>query len=284
MEGVVPEPKVKVWRPQGFAGVEVTSVENFVDWHLPAYVQQSHDFVVNQQFGEVRARYGRQHYRHSSGHNLIWLQHAGELIHPVTLDDTPYSGCWISIYPEKMSNILNELNVSEQFYLPNMLAEEALNPPLCDFIVETVQALEEPTTHMERETRLLSLVYATLKHCSDTPPPEEKLGKEHKTVSLVKEVLNAHPEMDLKLDDLGEMTNLSKFHLTRVFQRDVGLSPHKYQTGLRVNLAKDRLAKGADIVDVALSLGFSDQAHFTRTFKTYTQTTPGKFRRDSLTS
>lgn len=68
-------------------------------------------------------------------------------------------------------------------------------------------------------------MHTVLKHCSDSPPPDLKLGKEHKAVALVK---------------------------------DVGISPHKYQTGLRINLAKDRLAKGADIVDVAISLGFSD--------------------------
>ena len=138
--------------------------------------------------------------------------------------------------------------------------------------------------HWNVSLKLLGLLHAVLKHCSDSPPPEVKLGREHKAVSLVKEVLHAHPELDVTLDDLGSVANLSKYHLTRVFQRDVGISPHKYQTGLRVNRAKDRLVQGAELVDVALELNFSDQAHFTRTFKAYTQTTPGYFRRDSLKS
>ena len=282
MNANVPEPKVKRWRPQGFEGVEVTSVENFVGWHLPAHVQRSYDFVVNRRFGEVRARYGRQSYRHSSGRDLVWLQHAGELLHPVTLDDTPYSGCWVSLYPERMSSVLSDLDAPEKIYFPDMLPGEALNSRLSDFIAETVRALEEPATHIEREIRLLRLVYAALEHGSDSPPPDLRLGKEHKAVSLVKEVLHAHPERDLKLDDLEAVTNLNKFYLMRVFRQDVGLSPHKYQTGLRVDLAKERLAKGAEILEVALDLGFSDQAHFTRTFKRYTQTTPGRFQRDSL--
>lgn len=33
-----------------------------------------------------------------------------------------------------------------------------------------------------------------------------------------------------------------------------------------------------DLAQIALGLGFADQAHFTRVFKRYTQVTPGQFR------
>ena len=74
-----------------------------------------------------------------------------------------------------------------------MLASEEVNNVLARLVVETVQAFDRPVTHLERESRLIGLTYAVLKHCSDSPPPEEKLGKEHKAVSLVKEVLHATP-------------------------------------------------------------------------------------------
>ena len=165
-----------------------------------------------------------------------------------------------------------------------MTVARELNCSLSNLTKDVVLSFDAFTSSLECESKLLGLLHAVLKHCSDSPPPEVKLGQEHKAVSLVKEVLHAHPELDVTLDDLGSVTNLSKYHLTRIFQRDVGISPHKYQTGLRINRAKDRLVQGAELVDVALELNFSDQAHFTRTFKAYTQTTPGRFRRDSLES
>ena len=183
-----------------------------------------------------------------------------------------------------MMGFASGVGIRDPVYIPNICTPEVLNDLLAKLLTDTIRSFDKAATHLERECKLLGFLHAVLKHCSDSPPPEVKLGREHKAVSLVKEVLHAHPELDVILDDLGSVTNLSKYHLTRVFQREVGVSPHKYQTGLRVNRAKDRLVQGAELVDVALELNFSDQAHFTRTFKAYTQTTPGRFRRDSLES
>ncbi|WP_269750806.1 helix-turn-helix domain-containing protein [Candidatus Burkholderia verschuerenii] len=43
-----------------------------------------------------------------------------------------------------------------------------------------------------------------------------------------------------------------------------------------MELAKRMLAQGQSIVHTALGLGFYDQSHFSRTFKKFTGTTPGK--------
>ena len=163
-----------------------------------------------------------------------------------------------------------------------MTAANALNAPLASLLKETMLSFDEPSGHLERESRLFGLLYSVLKHCSDSPPPEMKLGKEHKAVSLVKEVVQAHVEQELRLGHLAQLTQLSRFYLTRVFKRDVGMSPHEYQMGLRVHHAKNKLAKGERAADVAFDLGFADQAHLTRTFKRYTQTTPGRFQKLSL--
>ncbi len=281
----VPEPTVKVWRPQGFAGVELEKFDYMTTCHLPKRFMLEYDITVTRIYeGNAKIFYRGEKQVVTPHRELLYLQHAGEMLE-VDAPACDVSAWTLRIYQTHIHELLRELGVErESVFFPQMLIADTLNSSLCRLAAETIDCFDRPSSNLEREFRLLGLLYAVLKHCSDTPPPEVKLGKEHKAVVLVKEVLHAHPEQDLKLDDLGEMANLSKFHLMRVFQRDVGLSPHKYQTGLRINLAKDKLAKGAEIVDVALDLGFNDQAHFTRTFETYTQTTPGRFRQDSLAS
>ena len=274
--------RVKAWRPQGFEGLEITRLSGFTDFQTPPSLSQSYTFVAHERFGSARMRYGGARYRYEPGRNAVWLQQLGELIHPEVLDDTPVSSCWLALFPEGARRTLRALGAEGPFHLPDMHPADALREPLARLITETVRAFDEPRSHLERETKLLGLTYAVLKHCSDAPPPEQKLGREHRAVALVKEVLHAHLERDLKLDDLESVTSLNKFYLTRVFQRDVGLSPHKYQTALRVHHAKNKLAGGEKVTDVARDLGFSDQAHFTHAFKRYTQTTPGRFRRLSL--
>lgn len=58
-----------------------------------------------------------------------------------------------------------------------------------------------------------------------------------------------------------------------------GVSPYAYVVGRRIDLARGLLLEGAKPADVAVSVGFYDQAHLTRHFKKYTATTPAQFAR-----
>ena len=46
----------------------------------------------------------------------------------------------------------------------------------------------------------------------------------------------------------------------------------------RLDKAKAWLSKGADLADVAVNVGFADQAHFTRHFKKTFGMTPGHWK------
>jgi len=71
--------------------------------------------------------------------------------------------------------------------------------------------------------------------------------------------------------------------VARVFRRHHGLSMGGYLRRLKVESACASLARpGASLADVAAGLGFTDQSHFTRTFKAATGLTPGRFRDAAL--
>jgi AraC-like DNA-binding protein len=59
--------------------------------------------------------------------------------------------------------------------------------------------------------------------------------------------------------------------------KKVGLSPHNFQTQIRLKQAKAKLLQGQSIIDVALETGFVDQSHFTRFFKRMIGVTPGEY-------
>ena len=46
MNANVSEPRVKVWRPQGFAGLEVDKFENIPNLHIPVYPLNGYEFTV----------------------------------------------------------------------------------------------------------------------------------------------------------------------------------------------------------------------------------------------
>ena len=277
-----PQERIKVWRPQGFAGVELECFDNVRDLVIEPFVMQGYEVTVVLR-GTAKLRFAEQSYQWKGVDHLFLVQHLNEVFSGETQGEQPNSAWTLRLFPEGMSSLLHDLGQADKpIYFPEMTARDALNAPLASLLIETMLSFDEPHSHLERETKLLGLTYAVLKHCSDSPPPETKLGKEHKAVSLVKEIVQAHVEQELRLEHLAQLTNLSKFYLTRVFKRDVGLSPHEYQMGLRAHRAKGRLAEGERAADVAFDLGFSDQAHLTRTFKRYTQTTPVRFQKFSL--
>jgi AraC-like DNA-binding protein len=97
-------------------------------------------------------------------------------------------------------------------------------------------------------------------------------------VERVARYIDTHFANALPLQDLCDAAHLSGSYLIRAFKKRYGVAPHEYQTNRRIQYAKARLRAGAPIAQVALDVGFADQAHFQRVFKRMTAATPGQYR------
>lgn len=85
----------------------------------------------------------------------------------------------------------------------------------------------------------------------------------------------------LSLSDIAAAAHLSPFHLSRIFKKATGVSPHQYLLQVRVNSARALLAAGAggrSLAEVAAAVGFADQSHLTRHFKRMLGVTPKQMR------
>jgi len=81
----------------------------------------------------------------------------------------------------------------------------------------------------------------------------------------------------ITLAELALKCGLSRFELSRQFSAAFGMPPHAWQLQARAEQAKVLLKNGASPGEVAIQMGFSDQAHFNRVFKRFTGYTPGRF-------
>ncbi|NKJ36499.1 AraC family transcriptional regulator [Rhizobium sp. SG570] len=82
----------------------------------------------------------------------------------------------------------------------------------------------------------------------------------------------------LCLDGLAELAKLSTSYFSAAFKRSVGTSPHVYITTRRVERAKQLIADGMPLCEVALECGLADQAHLSRVFRRVAATTPTAWR------
>ena len=82
----------------------------------------------------------------------------------------------------------------------------------------------------------------------------------------------------LNLEDICAQVSLSASYLIRAFKAAYGLTPHAYQLNCRIEFCRTQLRAGHPLTEVALAAGFSDQAHFQRTFKKFVAATPGQYQ------
>ena len=91
-------------------------------------------------------------------------------------------------------------------------------------------------------------------------------------------VLVAEPQA-LPLDQLAARSGISKFHLSRLFVRSLGMPPQRLHRHMRLARAAAMLRAGASSADVAYALGFADQAHLSRCFKAKFGVSPRAYAR-----
>lgn len=95
--------------------------------------------------------------------------------------------------------------------------------------------------------------------------------------------INEHFHEHLSLQELAEKANLSPYHFTRIFAREIGFTPHQYLINVRVSAAKFMLKSAeTSIKDIAFSTGFHSESSFCSTFKKWTGITPSQYRADIL--
>lgn len=134
------------------------------------------------------------------------------------------------------------------------------------------------TPLLAQETVLFQVLTQLIHRYADDPPPLQRVGYEPRAVRLLKHYIESHYADDISLAQLSHLTNLSRYHLLRVFRDTVGIPPHTYLRQVRIKHAKALLASGQPIAEVALATGFTDQSHLTRWFKRLWGFTPGQYR------
>ena len=93
----------------------------------------------------------------------------------------------------------------------------------------------------------------------------------------LQELLDAHVVDGRSLATAATMLGAHPTHLVWSFRQTVGSRLHRYLTGRRLDLARRLPLAGHRPSEVAVEVGFHDQAHLTRHFKRTLGVTPGVF-------
>lgn len=142
-----------------------------------------------------------------------------------------------------------------------------------DGLVEAVRAAMQPDpTSRAGHARARALVEEALRTYTYLPVDDEGL--------LVNQIVAAVEDdaQILRVHQVCERFDLTERALQRLTRRRIGLSPKWLIRRRRLHEASGRLREsGTELAALAADLGYTDQAHFTRDFRSATGLTPGAF-------
>jgi AraC-like DNA-binding protein len=94
------------------------------------------------------------------------------------------------------------------------------------------------------------------------------------------ELLEAHLDGDIALQQVAEACELSVSHFARAFKQTFRTPPYRWLIERRVDRARDLMTNSRlPLADIAIQCGFADQSALNRSFKRIHGVTPGTWRR-----
>jgi AraC-like DNA-binding protein len=99
------------------------------------------------------------------------------------------------------------------------------------------------------------------------------------------ELLEAHLDGDIALQQVAEACELSVSHFARAFKQTFRTPPYRWLIERRVDRARDLMTNSRlPLADIAIRCGFADQSALNRSFKRIHGVTPGIWRRGQGTA
>jgi AraC-like DNA-binding protein len=102
-----------------------------------------------------------------------------------------------------------------------------------------------------------------------------------RTVDSAREAIAADPSVGLV--ELADRVATSPHHLSRIFRAETGETISRYRNRVRVRLTLERLVQGdRRLARIAAELGFADQAHLARVFRSEVGASPSALKASFL--
>jgi len=139
------------------------------------------------------------------------------------------------------------------------------------------QALNQPDSALIRQ-RMRTTTAAMILSLWTAPDISDRKPQTDQTVEAVIQYIEQHAEKPLSLSKLAAYAGYSPFHFHRMFRQITGRTPAYFLTGERIRRACQLLAEHWTVEATAFAVGYESVAHFSRTFKQRTGTSPGGWR------
>ena len=148
-----------------------------------------------------------------------------------------------------------------------------------------VRFINGPQLYPEGETREARLVSVLLDELQAAPiePLHLPMPRDRRLRRLA-EMLIDTPSLRFTIEEWGARVGASKRTLSRLFQRDTGMSFVRWKQQLHVGLTLQRLALGEAVTNIAIDLGYESPSSFIAMFRRMLGQTPARYFSEAVSS
>lgn len=224
-------------------------------------------------------------------HQQRWLDHFPgriTIIPPGTPIDWREAGhieCWTLHLPMQSFDNLRDGVPGERLVRNIPLSFAADDRLLHGMISALGRELEAPLDFGELYVPTISdaiKLHLLRRSPEDRDDPAQAARLPRAALNRVLDCIEASIGTGISLAELAELSGRCRSQFTAEFRASTGRSPLQYFRERRIERAKEKLRHSNEsIIDIALSLGFSGQAHFSTGFRSATGITPSRYRRNA---
>jgi len=176
--------------------------------------------------------------------------------------------------------------------LYDVLADDSNDPVVVRLsdALRTTQAMESGDAGIQADALRLAIVARMVGlHFNSGYPDEENIeagapcrpsrALQRWRLKRVLEYIDSHLTDKISLQDIAAAAGLSRMHFESQFRAATGMRPHDYLLRQRIRRAEHLLSQtDLSLAEIALTVGFRTQAHFTSVFKRFMNNTPYQWR------
>jgi AraC family transcriptional regulator len=194
----------------------------------------------------------------------------------------PWTTGFLPLRSQSLSSLMEGLQTTEP--ASSLAADQQFH-----FVANSLAKLLETATRelaRDREAAKASLVTAShilqaeIERCSGANGSTSG-GLAAWQIARVRAYIDSNLHRTIHIRDLSAVARRSPAHFSRKFKLAVGESPHAYVVRRRLEKACHLMMTSAEpLSKIALSVGFSDQAHLCRLFRQAFGQSPANWRRE----
>ena len=215
--------------------------------------------------GFFETKEGTFHYKEGD----IFCIYPGEVIKYYT-EDTKCTICFVNFVGSEAENVYKKIGVTHT----NPVISVNSNAP-----VNTIQKCLTygKETSIPSQMRLTAFLLEILSYLEKGDISKSNIKKDYINKGIA--FMEYYFDASISLDDIANAAGVEKSYFYKIFIKEMGVSPIKYLTGIRINKAKSLIKSGLHFKETAIAIGINDIYYFSKLFTKTTGMTPSEYRR-----